>query len=80
MPEVSVKVNGENVKMHVERLFHSRNPVTKKHHVNFKEAGSKRGVCLHCRDEEEAEALVRGIREGEITDLTDYHAEFHSWN
>lgn len=80
MPEVSVKVNGETVKMHVERLFRSRNPVTKKHYVNFKEAGSKRGVRLLCRDEEEAEALVRGIREGEITDLTGYNAEYNPWN
>lgn len=47
MPEVSVKVNGETVKMHVERLFRSRNPVTKKHYVSSNHERSPYGEVLY---------------------------------
>ena len=75
MREVSVMINGEIVKINMVRVFNARNPWTDRHSVNFILSGSKKGVRLFCQDSEEAKTLVKKIREGKITDLTDYPAE-----
>ena len=78
--EVSVMIDGEVIKINVERVFHSRNPATGRFNVNFKEAGSSRSVRLYCHDQEEAATLSRTIQEGKTTDLTAYPAEWNHWN
>lgn len=77
MWKVSITINGEQVEINAVRVFPSRNPATNRHNVNFILSGSKKGVRLFCQDREDAATLAKKVREGEITDLTDYPAE---WN
>lgn len=75
MREVSVMINGKIVKINMVRVFYARNPKTDRYSVNFILSGNQNGVRLFCQDSEEAKTLVKKIREGKITDLTDYPAE-----
>ncbi len=77
MKEVDVKLDGQVVQLKIRRAFHSRNPLTSRYYVNLMEAGHERGIRLCCRGREDAEMLTKKIREGKITDLTGYPAE---WN
>ncbi len=75
--EVRVKIDEEIMDVRVSRVFCSRNPRGVQYNVNLMLAGSNKGIRLYCKTEEDAKLLVQRIREGQITDLTDYPAK---WN
>lgn len=77
MRKVIVMINGENLEINAIRVFYGKNPVTNRCSVNFLDADSGKWIRLFWLEQEEANMLVQKIREGKITDLTDYQAE---WN
>lgn len=74
MYELTVKVNEKIVKVNVIRVFRSQNPFTNQYNVNLMLEKSRKGVWLFFENQEEADTLVQKIRDGEITDLTEYKA------
>ena len=75
--KVCVTINDENLEINATRVFYGRNPVTNLCSVNFMDVDSKKWIRLFWMGQEEADLLVKKIREGEITDLTGYQAK---WN
>lgn len=80
MGEVILRINEQNVKLNVSLVFYGRNPMTKRYMVCISDQAVGKQVRLFCEDpfdQNEANALVQKIREGKISDLTGYLAE---WN
>lgn len=75
--KVCVTINDENLEINATLVFCGRNPVTNLCSVNFMDVDSKKWIRLFWMEQEEADLLVKKIREGEITDLTGYQAK---WN
>ena len=77
---VTVLLDGERRRLGAFRIFRFRVPHPMaphtEHRVGFAclAEGEERYVELFCRDQGEAEALVRDIRAGERTDLTAWPA------
>lgn len=74
--EVRVKIGEEILEKNVRMVFHSRNPMLHQYHVNLRDISNNRWIRLYCKNEEEAGMLAQEIREGKITDLTGYPAEW----
>ncbi|MBC2329258.1 hypothetical protein [Listeria swaminathanii] len=73
MQEVIIKLNEELKTINVSLVFASKNPKTMKSNVNlsYSEKEEQKWIQLFCA-EEEMETLIPGIREGKITDLSQY--------
>lgn len=80
MREVILMISGNTIKINMSRVFCGKNPRTEKYSVYIMDDDNEKEVRLFCKDQynhEEAAALVQKIRDGKITDLTGYLAE---WN
>lgn len=75
--KVRVKTSEETINVKVIKVFCSKNPITLQNNVNLILADSKKGIRLYCETDEDAKSLVGRIREGKVSDLTDYPAK---WN
>ncbi|EBF5122560.1 hypothetical protein FHZ91_11720 [Listeria monocytogenes] len=73
MQEVTIKLNEELKTINVSLVFASKNPQTNQTNVNlsYSEKNEQKWLQLFCA-EEEIERLIPGIREGKITDLSQY--------
>ncbi|EIF2210942.1 hypothetical protein LD290_000196 [Listeria monocytogenes] len=73
MQEVTIKLNEELKTINVSLVFASKNPQTNQTNVNlsYLEKDEQKWLQLFC-SEEEIETLIPGIREGKITDLSQY--------
>ncbi|OFF82308.1 hypothetical protein BJM33_09930 [Listeria monocytogenes] len=73
MQEVTIKLNEELKTINVSLVFASKNPQTNQTNVNlsYSEKDEQKWLQLFCA-EEEIETLFPGIREGKITDLSQY--------
>ncbi|UHP11192.1 hypothetical protein LAX80_005275 [Listeria marthii] len=73
MQEVIIKLNEELKTINVSLVFASKNPKTMKSNVNlsYSEKEEQKWIQLFCA-EEEMETLIPEIREGKITDLSQY--------
>lgn len=73
MQEVTIKLNEELKTINVSLVFASKNPQTNQTNVNlsYSEKDEQKWLQLFCA-EEEIETLIPGIREGKITDLSQY--------
>ncbi len=74
--KVIVTINGENLEINATRVFRGMNPTTGRCSVAIMDADSEKWLWLFWLEQEEADILVQKIRNGEITDLTGYHAEW----
>ena len=78
MQEVIVLIHGERMRLQAVRAFHWKTPKTDRYGVGFMAADREKWVRLSCPDgQEAAKTLAQKIRDGTITDLTAYPAE---WN
>lgn len=77
MPEINLRINGENLKMNASKICSGMNPRTLRHAVYIMDDDTGKTARLLCENFEEAKALVHQIRDGKITDLTGYSSE---WN
>lgn len=80
MQELIVKIDETIEKINASMVFHSKNPATCRFGVNiyYTENGKEKWVQIFCEDvytEEPAKKLSTEIREGKISDLTNYMAE-----
>ncbi|EAC9051227.1 hypothetical protein KW11_02955 [Listeria monocytogenes] len=73
MQEVTIKLNEELKTINVSLVFASKNPQTNQTNVNlsYSEKDEQKWLRLFCA-EEDIETLIPGIREGKITDLSQY--------
>ncbi|ECK8166705.1 hypothetical protein FR204_03365 [Listeria monocytogenes] len=73
MQEVTIKLNEELKTINVSLVFASKNPQTNQTNVNlsYSEKDEQKWLQLFYV-EEEIETLITGIREGKITDLSQY--------
>ncbi|EDN8007780.1 hypothetical protein GR159_02790 [Listeria monocytogenes] len=73
MQEVTIKLNEELKTINVSLVFASKNPQTNQTNVNlsYSEKDEQKWLLLFYV-EEEIETLIPGIREGKITDLSQY--------
>ncbi|ECC0342686.1 hypothetical protein FMU97_02880 [Listeria monocytogenes] len=73
MQEVTIKLNEELKTINVSLVFASKNPQTNQTNVNlsYLEKDEQKWLQLFYV-EEEIETLIPGIREGKITDLSQY--------
>ncbi|MBK3681923.1 hypothetical protein JJD55_04435 [Listeria monocytogenes] len=73
MQEVTIKLNEELKTINVSLVFASKNPQTNQTNVNlsYSEKNEQKWLQLFYV-EEEIETLIPGIREGKITDLSQY--------
>ncbi|EMZ8636487.1 hypothetical protein ABE806_000566 [Listeria monocytogenes] len=73
MQEVTIKLNEELKTIKVSLVFASKNPQTNQTNVNlsYSEKDEQKWLQLFYV-EEEIETLIPGIREGKITDLSQY--------
>ncbi|EAF4500577.1 hypothetical protein CY659_02900 [Listeria monocytogenes serotype 4b] len=73
MQEVTIKLNEELKTINVSLVFASKNPQTNQTNVNisYSEKDEQKWLQLFYV-EEEIETLIPGIREGKITDLSQY--------
>ncbi|EHM8322481.1 TPA: hypothetical protein ACSY8S_03160 [Listeria monocytogenes] len=73
MQEVTIKLNEELKTINVSLVFASKNPQTNQTNVNlsYSEKDEQKWLQLFYV-EEEIETLISGIREGKITDLSQY--------
>ncbi|EOW3719384.1 hypothetical protein ACPXNX_000169 [Listeria monocytogenes] len=73
MQEVTIKLDEELKTINVSLVFASKNPQTNQTNVNlsYSEKDEQKWLQLFCV-EEEIETLIPGIREGKITDLSQY--------
>ncbi|MDT0002744.1 hypothetical protein QJV14_02915 [Listeria cossartiae subsp. cayugensis] len=73
MQEIIIKLDDELKTINVSLVFASKNPQTKQSSVNlsYSENEEQKWIQLFCA-EEEIETLIPGIREGKITDLSQY--------
>ncbi|MBC1965775.1 hypothetical protein HCJ74_01320 [Listeria welshimeri] len=76
MKEVIININGELKTLNVSLVFASRNPKTNQFSISlsYSEFEQQKWIRLFC-EEEETDALISGIREGNLTDLRQYKAQ-----
>ena len=74
--KVIVTIDGGNLEINAIRVFRGMNPTTGRCSVIMMDADSEKWLWLFWLEQEEAGILVQKIQEGEITDLTGYHAEW----
>lgn len=80
MQEIIIKIGGITEKINPSMVFHSRNPMTGRFGVNiyYTQDETEKWIQLFCQEEsteEPAKTLSTNIREGNISDLTEYLAE-----
>lgn len=81
MQKVTIKIDGAEQEVNVLNVINCKNPATQRWGVILaytNKIGKRRQVQLFCEEEylaEPARELAQNIREGKITDLTEYLTE-----